>query len=91
MRSLRSIGQAVYEWIDERLIDPHRSGPPSADELSQGVAAHMIPATAAHWEQTVQSALAGDEDAIAEVRVMRFYALDAPSLTLPTGRGEAVL
>ena len=73
------------QWIDGRLLDPQRTNPPTDAELSAGIVQRLTPTTQAYWHELVAKARAGDKNAVEDVKLMRYYGIDAPTLTLPTG------
>ncbi len=82
-RAYQEIADFVLDQGERsELLDPQRTTF-TAQDLTAGLTSHMTPGAAATWEHLVAQALDGDATAEEAVRALRYYKVEAPTLTLP--------
>lgn len=81
------------EWLRSELVAPG-APTPTPQQLTDAIKPRLAPTTAPVWDAAVAAALAGNEDEMNLVRVLRYYNLQAPTLKAPDGgnfiTGESV-
>lgn len=79
----------LEQSVRPELLDPRRDEFTS-DDLSDGLVESFTPEVRTEWRRLVRAAKRGDPEAREAVRVLRYFDLDAPGLSLPAD-GEPVV
>lgn len=82
-------GFSLDQWLKPALLDPQAS-PPTAQQLSEGITPRLVTSTIVRWNRQVDAAVAGDQQALEDISLLRLDSLDAPTLSLPSG-GDPVV
>lgn len=80
---------SLDQWLVPSVLDPQTSAP-SAQQLSDGVVQRLAGTTITRWNERVQAAATGDQQAAEDVSLLRLDSLDAPTLMLPSN-GDPVV